>query len=75
MVALIRAAGLQAEADPAQNMPLSTLDAGIVPAALHGYVSVALARGLLSTNNSYFRPQIPLTRLELAQAMVAMQNL
>ena len=75
-VALVRAAGLQAEAESAQSMPLTTLlDAGLIPNALRGYVRVAISRGLLSTNNAYFRPQQPLTRLELAQAMAALQKL
>jgi serine protease AprX len=75
-VALVRAAGLQAEAESAQSLPLTTLfDAGLIPSALRGYVRVAIARGLLSTTNSNFRPQAPLTRLELAQAMAAMQKL
>ncbi|HEX8129663.1 MAG TPA: S8 family serine peptidase [Pyrinomonadaceae bacterium] len=75
-VALVRAAGLQAEAESAQSLPLTALfDASLIPASLRGYVRVALARGLLSTSNSNFRPQAPLTRLELAQAMVAMQKL
>lgn len=76
-VALVRAAGLQAEAEATQNnMPLTTLfDASLIPGTLRGYVRVAISRGLLSTNNSYFRPQQPLTRLELAQAMAAMQKL
>ena len=74
-VVLVRAAGLQAEAEAAQNIPLNTLDAGLIPAALRGYVHVAISRGLLSTHSAYFRPQTPLTRLELAQAMTAMQKL
>jgi len=75
-VALVRAAGLQAEADAAQSLPLTTvLDASLIPSALRGYVRVAISRGLLSTVNSNLRPQAPLTRLELAQAMVAMQKL
>lgn len=76
-IALVRAAGLQAEAEATQNnMPLTTLlDASLIPATLRGYVRVAISRGLLSTNNAYFRPQQPLTRLELAQAMAAMQKL
>jgi serine protease AprX len=75
-VALVRAAGLQAEAEAAQSMPFSTLlDASLIPTALRGYVRVAISRGLLSTNNAYFRPQQPLTRLELAQAMAALQKL
>ncbi|HLL16652.1 MAG TPA: S8 family serine peptidase [Pyrinomonadaceae bacterium] len=75
-VALVRAAGLQAEAESAQSLPLTMLfDASLVPSALRGYVRVAISRGLLTTVNSNFRPQAPLTRLELAQAMVAMQKL
>ncbi|HEX8633498.1 MAG TPA: S8 family serine peptidase [Pyrinomonadaceae bacterium] len=75
-VALVRAAGLQAEAEASQSLPLATVwDAGLIPSALRGYVRVAIARGLLNTTNSNFRPQAPLTRLELAQAMVAMQKL
>ncbi|HEY1404502.1 MAG TPA: S-layer homology domain-containing protein, partial [Pyrinomonadaceae bacterium] len=75
-VALVRAAGLQAEAEAAQSLPLTTLlDAGLIPSALRGYVRVAISRGLLTVNNSNFRPQAPLSRLELAQAMVAMQKL
>ena len=75
-VALVRAAGLQAEAEAAQSLPLTTLlDASLIPAASRGYVRVAISRGLLSTTNSNFRPQAPLTRLELAQAMAAMQKL
>jgi serine protease AprX len=75
-VALVRAAGLQAEAEAAQSLPLAAIfDASLIPSALRGYVSVAISRGLLTTSNSNFRPQAPLTRLELAQAMVAMQKL
>jgi hypothetical protein len=47
----------------------------LIPTALRGYVRVAISRGLLSTTNSNFRPQVALTRLELAQAMAAMQKL
>ncbi|HEX8459534.1 MAG TPA: S8 family serine peptidase [Pyrinomonadaceae bacterium] len=75
-VALVRAAGLQAEAESSQLLPLPPLlDAGLIPAALRGYVRVAISRGLLSTTNSNFRPQAALTRLELAHAMAAMQKL
>jgi serine protease AprX len=75
-VALVRAAGLQAEAEAAQSLPLTTiLDAGSIPSALRGYVRVAISRGLLSTSNSNFRPQVALTRLELAHAIVALQKL
>jgi hypothetical protein len=57
-------------------MPFTTLlDASLIPSTLRGYVRVAISRGLLSTNNAYFRPQQTLTRLELTQAMAAMQKL
>ncbi|HEV2800740.1 MAG TPA: S8 family serine peptidase [Pyrinomonadaceae bacterium] len=75
-VALVRAAGLQAEAESSQILPLPPLlDASLIPAALRGYVRVAISRGLLSATNSNFRPQAALTRLELAHAMAAMQKL
>lgn len=75
-VALVRAAGLQAEAEAKANDPLLTLtDAVSVPATLRGYVSVALARGLLAPDQSAFRPQAALTRLDLARATAALQEL
>jgi hypothetical protein len=74
-VALVRAAGLQAEADASQNMPLGLLDVSMIPAGLRGYVKVAISRGLLAPDKANFRPQASLTRVELAHAMVAMQKL
>jgi serine protease AprX len=73
-VALVRAAGLRAQAEGQGNAPLTVLDALDVPAELRGYVSVALSRGLLSSG-SFFYPQRSLTRAELAHAMAVMQNL
>lgn len=73
-VALVRAAGLRAQAEGQGNAPLTVLDALSVPAELRGYVSVALSRGLLS-GGSYFYPQRPMTRGELAHSMAVLQNL
>jgi hypothetical protein len=70
-VALVRAAGLQAEAGTA-SLPSNVNDASEIPAALRGYVAVALSHGLLTANGGNFRPQSPLTRAELAHAVVSM---
>jgi serine protease AprX len=75
-IALVRAAGLQSEADArAGDALLGVTDAAKVPAALRGYVYVAVARGLLANEQMTFRPQAPLTRLELAHAMAVLQKL
>ncbi|MBC7909790.1 MAG: S8 family serine peptidase [Pyrinomonadaceae bacterium] len=73
-IVLVRAAGLKAEAE-AGNAPLAILDVGQVPAALRGYVSVALSRGLLTQQGAFFNPQGGLTRAELAHAMAVMNKL
>ena len=75
-IALVRAAGLQAEADAhANDALLSLTDASKIPAGMRGYVYVAVSRGLLANDQMTFRPLAPLTRLELAHAMAALQNL
>jgi serine protease AprX len=75
-VALVRAAGLRAEAEARSGDPLPGLtDAGAVPPSLRGYVSVALSRGLLAADGTLFRPQAALTRIELARSMAVMQEL
>jgi serine protease AprX len=73
-VALVRAAGLRAQAEGQGNPPLTVLDALSVPAELRGYVSVALSKGLLSSGSSFY-PQRPMTRVELAHSMAVLQNL
>jgi serine protease AprX len=73
-VALVRAAGLRAQAESQSTTPLTVLDALSIPSNLRGYVSVAIAKGLLSTGNSFY-PQKPLTRGELAQALATLQRL
>jgi serine protease AprX len=72
-VALVRAAGLQKQAE-SQPGPLTLTDALSIPGEWRGYVSVALQYGLLSSGNT-FSPQRSLTRAELAHAMAVMQNL
>jgi len=75
-VALVRAAGLQAEAEAKANDPLLQLtDAASIPALLRGYVSVAVSHGLLAPDQSAFRPQTPMTRLDLARATSVLQEL
>jgi serine protease AprX len=72
-VALVRAAGLRSEAESRAGMPLAFLDAATIPSDLRGYVSLAVAEGLLSSD-SLFQPQNPLTRGELAQAIAAIEK-
>jgi serine protease AprX len=73
-VALVRAAGLRSQAEGQSNTPLAVLDAVSIPGSLRGYVSLALAKGLLTSGNSFY-PSRPLTRSELAHAMAALQKL
>lgn len=73
-VALVRAAGLRAQAESQASPPLAVLDALSIPRELRGYVAVAISQGLLSTGNSFY-PQRPMTRGELAHAIATMQRL
>ena len=68
-IALVRAAGLQAEASTAV-LPLNIKDAAEIPAAARGYVAVALNSGLLTAENGYFQAQSAITRAQLAHALV-----
>ena len=72
-VALVRAAGLRSEAEAKAGTPLTVLDAGLVPSELRGYVSLAIGQGFLQSE-SFFRPQNPLTRAELAQAIALLET-
>jgi serine protease AprX len=74
VVALVRAAGLRSQAESQANSPLTVLDAVSVPSELRGYVFVAISKGFLPAG-SYFYPQKPLTRGELAHAMATLQKL
>ena len=73
-VALVRAAGLRAEAERSVGA-VEALDATELPAEYRGYVKVALSRGLLTNRGGYFRPRSGLTRAELARAMSVVARL
>jgi hypothetical protein len=72
-VALVRAAGLRAEADAKANTPLAFVDALSIPSGLRGYVWVAFSKGLLQADSS-FRPQGTFTRADLARATAMIQR-
>jgi serine protease AprX len=79
-VVLVRAAGLQSEVNARnnsfqQNSLPEFLDISSIPEDKRAYVAVALEHGLLRANSSEFRPNSPLTRAELAHAMVIVTNL
>lgn len=73
-VALVRAAGLQSEANAAAYQPLNVNDASDIPAGFRGYVAVALAHRFLKADGGTFRSQSPLTRAELASALAAISK-
>ena len=72
-VALVSAAGLRSQAEAGAGTPLAVLDAASVPSHLRGYVSLAIAEGLLKSD-SFFRPQNPLSRADLAQAIAILES-
>ena len=74
-IVLVRAAGLQSEADSNGGLLVGIGDALVMPTQSRGYVKVALAHGLLTLDQTNFRPQSALTRIELAHAMAALQNM
>jgi serine protease AprX len=74
-VALVRAAGLRAQADALAGTSLSVTDANLIPSNLRGYVSVALSQGLLTKDGTAFNPNRALTRAELAHAMAVLMKL
>jgi serine protease AprX len=74
-VAMVRAAGLQKEAQTKAGAALPVTDAALIPAGLRGYVLVALERGMLAKIGTEFQPQGTLTRADLAHAMVVIQGI
>ncbi|HYO62509.1 MAG TPA: S8 family serine peptidase [Pyrinomonadaceae bacterium] len=74
-VALVRAAGLRHEAENFTGSEVLIADLADIPPSYVGYVNVAIARGLIVPQGSYFRPNAPLTRAELAHAMVTVARL
>ncbi|HKY30432.1 MAG TPA: S8 family serine peptidase [Pyrinomonadaceae bacterium] len=72
-VALVRAAGLRAEAESKSGALLPYLDAASIPSQYKGYVAVAVSKGLVQTD-LWFRPQAAFTRAELAHGMTVIQT-
>ncbi|MBI3651686.1 MAG: S8 family serine peptidase [Acidobacteria bacterium] len=72
---LVRAAGLQAQAEAANDQFLELSDWLKIPASLRGYVYVAMTRGLMKAEGYAFNSQNVLTRSELARALVALQRI
>lgn len=71
-VALVRAAGLRAEAE-SYTAPLTYFDAGTIPTSLRGYVAIAVSKGLMESGSS-FKPNEAFTRGDLARAVAAIQR-
>ncbi|HZH33648.1 MAG TPA: S8 family serine peptidase [Pyrinomonadaceae bacterium] len=71
-VALVKAAGLE---NLTASTPLNVSDADSIPSAFRGYVAVALAKGLLARDADNFAPSRPISRAELAQAMVRLTRI
>jgi hypothetical protein len=67
-VVLVRAAGLQQEAESKAGAFLGYTDAQNIPWGLRGYVQVAVSRGLISSAQQ-FNPSAALTRAELARGV------
>jgi serine protease AprX len=73
-VVLVRAAGLQAEADSKAGAFLNYTDAQSIPWNLRGYVQVAIARGLM-TSSQQFNPSGTFTRAELARGVATILHM
>jgi len=67
-VALVRAAGLEAEAQGSAGETLAYTDAAQIPPQWRGHVIVAVRRGLVPGAGAAFNPQQSLTRAQLAAA-------
>ncbi|SEC24556.1 S-layer homology domain-containing protein [Paenibacillus sp. GP183] len=64
---LVKALGLQSEADSKMNVHLPFVDAGKVPAGSVGYLQVAIEKGLVNGfQDNTFRPNQQVTRAEIA---------
>jgi serine protease AprX len=73
-VALVKALGLDQDAQAASLYNPGLADWNLIPAAARGYVSIAVSRSLMRATLGYFRPAESITRLELAAAAVALQR-
>ncbi len=68
VVALVRAAGLQQQAETGTHT-LTFTDTLSIPSSLRGYVAVAIQNGLIKSNGTAFNPQASFSRLDLARAV------
>ncbi len=71
-VALVRAAGLQSQAEATSALPPWVKDANTIPTALRGYVAVALDKGLLTAEDGQFQAQSAIQRAQLAHSMLVL---
>ena len=78
-VALVRAAGLAAEADARAGETLPVTDQLSIPPSLRGYVAVALENGLITTlpgtTGAAFSPNGTLTRLDATRFLLSLLDL
>lgn len=73
-VALVKALGLDQDAQAAAVANPGLSDWNLIPAQVRGYVSVAISHNLMRASSGYFRPTDSITRLDLAAAAVALQQ-
>jgi serine protease AprX len=73
-IAIIKALGLDAEAQAAGTINPGLVDWNQIPADARGYVSLAISRNLMRTSSGWFRPFDSITRIELAISSVALQQ-
>ncbi|MCR4397371.1 MAG: S-layer homology domain-containing protein [Firmicutes bacterium] len=71
---LIRAMGLEDEAEEAMDADLPYTDAGEIPDDKVGYVAVALERGIMMGYGTTFRPFAPIRRCEVAAVLDRMEE-
>lgn len=72
---LVKAMGLQADAQAAANAQLTFRDAAAIPGALRGYVAIAVNTGLVAGYpDNTFRPDKPVTRAEMAKVLDILQG-
>lgn len=73
-IALVKALGLDQDAQAASLTNPGLADWNLIPAGARGYVSIALSRNLMRSVSGYFRPSDSITRLDVAAAGVALQQ-
>lgn len=73
-VALVRALGLDQEAQAASLSNPGLGDWNLIPTQARGYVSVALSHNLMRSASGYFQPLDSITRLDLAVAAATLQQ-